>query len=213
VELHTEVTLRHFPVKPDLEYFIARRAPVRISDHEVLTFTAEDLLPMLCIHGSKDFWERFSWVADVSELIQSHPNLNWDEVMRVTESLGAGRMLYTGLALAHGLLRAWLPAEILQRVQADRVACEIAGEMQRMLMSRPAQTLDAAGRLRYRRRMLTGFVAGWRYVMRLAVVPAEEDWTMIRLPRSLSPLYIALRPFRLLRKYGWTNREGAKPTA
>ncbi|MFZ0519960.1 MAG: nucleotidyltransferase family protein [Candidatus Acidiferrales bacterium] len=213
VELHTEITLRHFPIKPDLDYFIARRAPVRISDHEVLTFTAEDLLPMLCIHGSKDFWERFSWVADVSELIQSHPDLNWDEVMRVTESLGALRMLFTGLALANGMLRTLLPAEILERVQHDHTACEIAGEMARMLMSRPAQTLDTAGRLRYRRQMLAGFVAGWRYVMRLAVVPAEEDWAMMRLPRSLAPLYIALRPFRLLRKYGWANREDAKPTA
>jgi Uncharacterised nucleotidyltransferase len=212
VELHTEITLRHFPVKPDLDYFIGRRAPVLISDHEILTFTAEDLLPMLCIHGSKDFWERISWVADVSELIQSHPELNWDGVMRVTESLGAVRMLYTGLALAHGLLRATLPAEILHRVQADRTACEIASEMQQMLMTRPSQTLDAAGRLRYRRRMLAGFVAGWRYVLRLAVVPAEEDWAMMRLPHALAPLYIALRPFRLLRKYGAGNRGEAKPT-
>ncbi|MGC1966091.1 MAG: nucleotidyltransferase family protein [Candidatus Acidiferrales bacterium] len=213
VELHTEMTLRHFPEKPDLDYFIARRAPVLISDHEVLTFTAEDLMPMLCIHGSKDFWERFSWVADVSELIQSQANLDWDEIIRVTKSLRAERMVHTGLALAHGLLRAPLPGEILQRVQADRIACEIAREMQRMLLSRPAQTLDTVGRLRYRRRMLAGFFAGWRYVARLAVVPAEEDWAMMRLPRALAPLYIALRPFRLLRKYGAANREEAKPTA
>jgi hypothetical protein len=61
--------------------------------------------------------------------------------------------------------------------------------------------------------MRAGFVAGWRYVARLAVVPAEEDWTMMRLPRPLAPLYIALRPFRLLRKYGWAGRQDAKPTA
>jgi hypothetical protein len=203
VELHSELTLRHFPVKPDLDYFLARRMPVKMSDHEVLTFTAEDLLPMLCIHGSKDFWERFSWVADVSELIQSHPALNWDEVMRVTEPLGAGRMLRVGLALANRLLDAPLPAEILRRVNADPTACQIADEIQRMLVSRPSRTFDGAGRLRFRRSMLAGFVAGWRYVARLAVVPVEEDWTMMRLPRPLAPLYIALRPLRLLRKYGW----------
>jgi hypothetical protein len=213
VELHTELTLRHFPVKPDLDYFLARRMPVKVSNHEVLTFTAEDLLPMLCIHGSKDFWERFSWVADVSELIQSHPAMDWDEVMRVTEPLGAGRMLLLGLALANGLLDAPLPAEILQRVNADPTACEIGAEIQRMLMSRPSQTFDGAGRLRFRRSMRAGFVAGWRYVARLAVVPAEEDWTMMRLPRPLAPLYIALRPFRLLRKYGWAGRQDPKPTA
>jgi Uncharacterised nucleotidyltransferase len=211
VELHTELTFRHFPVKPDLDYFLAKRAPVLVSGHEVLTFTVEDLLPMLCIHGSKDFWERFSWAADVSELIQSHPALNWDEVLRVAEAVGAVRILLTGLALANGMLGARLPAEILRRVRSDRTACEIADEIQRMLLSRPSRTFDAAGRLRFRRRMLSGFVAGWRYVTRLAIVPAEEDWVMMRLPRPLAPLYIALRPFRLLRKYGSAGREGPKP--
>ena len=213
VELHTELTLRHFPVKPDLDYFLARRVPVTMSDHEVLTFRTEDLLLMLCIHGSKDFWERFSWVADVCELIQCYPAMNWDEVLRITESLGAGRMLFLGLALAHGLLDAPLPVEILARVRADGVACEIADEIRQMLMSRPSHALDAAGRLRFRRRMLASFVGGWRYVARLAIVPAEEDWMMMRLPHSLAPLYIALRPFRLLRKYGWAGRQDPKPTA
>ena len=213
VELHTELTLRHFPVKPDLDYFLARRMPVKVSNHEVLTFTAEDLLPMLCIHGSKDFWERFSWVADVSELIQSHPAMDWDEVMRVTEPLGAGRMLLVGLALANRLLDAPLPAEILRRVNSDRTASEIAAEIRRMLTSRPSQTFAGAGRLRFRRSMVASYVAGWRYVARLAVVPAEEDWMMMRLPPSLAPLYIALRPFRLLRKYGWAGGQDPKPTS
>jgi Uncharacterised nucleotidyltransferase len=213
VELHTEVTLRHFPVKPDLHYLLARRAPVLLSGHEVLTFTAEDLLPMLCIHGSKDFWERFSWVADVSELIQSHPSLNWDDVLRVTESLGAMRILLLGLAVAHATLHAPLPAEIMQRVGADRIACQIADEIRQVLLSRPSEKMNAAARLRFRRRMRAGFLPGWRYAMRLAIVPAEEDWMMMRLPRSLAPLYIALRPFRLLRKYGWAGRDAPKPTA
>ena len=63
VELHTEITLRHFPIKPDLDVFIRNLATVCVSDRDIPTFTAEDLLPMLCIHGSKDFWERLSWIA------------------------------------------------------------------------------------------------------------------------------------------------------
>src|SRR5260370_39724868 len=106
VELHTEVTLRHFPVKPDLDYFLARRMPVHISNHEVLTFTAEDLLPMLCIHGSKGFWERVSWVSEVSSLIQFHPAMAWGELRRVTEPLRAVRRLLLGLALANRLVSA-----------------------------------------------------------------------------------------------------------
>ncbi|MGD0428467.1 MAG: nucleotidyltransferase family protein [Candidatus Acidiferrales bacterium] len=211
VELHTEITLRHFPIKPDLDAFIRNLAPVRLSDRDILTFTAEDLLPMLCIHGSKDFWERLSWIADVGELVRSHPALDWDRVARFAQPLNATRMLNLGLALAVRVLGASLPPEISARVQADRVAAEVAAEVQQRLLSRPFRTLDAAGRFRFRRRMLEGKFDGWRYAMRLAVVPSEDDWQMMRLPRALAPLYVALRPLRLLQKYGWTGRGDVKP--
>jgi hypothetical protein len=211
VELHTEITLRHFPIKPDLDAFIRSLAPVRLSDRDILTFTAEDLLPMLCIHGSKDFWERLSWIADVSELVQSHPALDWDRVARFAQPLNATRMLNLGLALAVRVLDASLPPEVIARVQADRVTCQVAAEVRQRLLSRPFRTLDAAGRFYFRRRMLAGQFDGWRYAMRLAVVPSEDDWQMMRLPRALAPLYVALRPLRLLQKYGWAGRRDVKP--
>ena len=211
VELHTEITLRHFPTKPDLNAFIRNLAPVKLSDRDVLTFTAEDLLPMLCIHGSKDFWERLSWIADVNELVQSHPALDWDRVLQFARPLEATRMLNLGLALASSVLGAALPAEVSARVQADRVAGKVAAEVRARLLARPFRTLDAAGRFHFRRRMLVEKLAGWRYAMRLAVVPSEDDWQMVRLPGALAPLYIALRPLRLLQKYGWAGKRAAKP--
>jgi hypothetical protein len=211
VELHTEITLRHFPVKPDLDAFIRNLAPVLLSDREILTFTAEDLLPMLCIHGAKDFWERLSWIADVNELIRSHPSLDWDRVLRFAQPLHVTRLLNLGLALAVRVLDAALPVEVHARVQADYVAGQVAAEVHERLLSRPFRTLDAAGRFQFRRRMLTGQLDGWRYAMRLAVVPSEDDWQMLRLPRVLAPLYVALRPLRLLQKYGWAGRRAAKP--
>jgi hypothetical protein len=211
VELHSEVTLRHFPIKPDLDAFVRNLAPVRVSDRDILTFTAEDLLPMLCIHGSKDFWERLSWIADVSELVQSHPALDWDRVLRFAQPLNATRMLNLGLALAASVLGASLPAEISARVKADRRAGEVAAEVHQRLLRRPFRTLDAAGRFHFRRRMLEGKFDGWRYAMRLALIPSEDDWEMMRLPRALAPLYVALRPLRLLQKYGWAGRRDVKP--
>jgi hypothetical protein len=205
VELHTEITLRHFPIVPDLDELARNRVPVMLSGHDVLTFSAEDGLPLLCIHGSKDFWERLSWIADISELIQAHPALDWDAALRRAESLRAERMLHLGLALANRMLSAPLPKEIATRVAADDAAIEVANEVSARLLSRDLPVLDAAGRFHFRRRMLTKAYAGWRYAMRLAVVPAEEDWLMMRLPPALSPLYLVLRPFRLLKKYGWPN--------
>jgi hypothetical protein len=215
VELHTEITLRHFPVVPDLDNFSQRLVPVDLGGHAVHTFRVEDALPILCIHGSKDFWERLSWIADLSELIQSHPALDWDQAERRAESLKAQRMLHLGLTLAADLLDTPLPPEILSRIRADSASAVLAMEVRHRLLSRTLPSLDAKGRFNFRRRMVPGITAGWCYALRLAVVPAEEDWLMMRLPAPLAPLYIALRPLRLLRKYGWASRRshplGKKP--
>jgi hypothetical protein len=207
VELHTELTLRHFPRVPNLAEFSQRLVSVKLNERAVQTFAIEDALPILCIHGAKDFWERFSWIADISELLQRYPNLDWDATMRRAESLGAARMLNAGLALATGLCDAPVPPAVQQRIEADRTASDAASEILTRLMSREYRPLDAAGRFNFRRRMLPETLAGWRYATRLSVIPSEDDWEMVRLPGLLSPLYIALRPLRLLQKYGWSRRK------
>ena len=202
LELHTEGTLRHFPLRPDFDDLAPHLTPVSLSGHEILTFAPEDALVMLSIHGAKDFWERISWIADVAELIRAHPQLNWDVAWKRADSWNARRILHLGLALASGVLDARLPAEIQARVNRDRVAAALASEVTRTVASREQSAMGAGARFSYRRRMIDGALGGWRYATRLTFVPAEEDWQMVRLPAALAPLYVALRPFRLLRKYG-----------
>ena len=205
LELHTEGTLRHFPVTPDLDDLSRCLAPVYLSGHEIRTFAPEDALVMLCIHGSKDFWERISWIADIAELIRACPRLDWNAVCGRADSWKAQRILYLGLALASEILDARLPDDIGARVREDRVAAELASEVTQRVLRRDQVGFGSAGRFSFRRRMINGTFAGWRYAIRLAIAPAEEDWEMVRLPGPLAPLYVALRPLRLLRKYGWSG--------
>lgn len=212
IELHTERTLRHFPVAPDLDDLARNLVPISFSGHEIRTFAPEDALVMLCIHGSKDFWQKISWVVDIAELVRACPALDWDAAYRRADSWNARRILHLGLALACGMLDARLLDEIDARVNGDQASAALASEVMRWLLDGDQCALGSAGRFSFRRRMLKGALAGWRYSIRLAVVPAEEDWEMVRLPGRLAPLYVALRPLRLLRKYGWRggdSRESA----
>lgn len=212
VELHTEATLRHFPVPPDLDDLAQRLQPVNLAGHELRTFGPEDMLPMLCVHGSKDFWARISWVADVSEFVQSQPQLDWDRVFRDAQSRGTQRMLNLGLALANGLLGAPLPSSAASSVESDPVAVFIARQIERAHLSREWPQMSATWRFRYRRKMLLKALDGWRYAVRLTLIPADEDyWGSVRLPRGLAPLYVALRPLRLLRKYGLGEGRVSRP--
>jgi hypothetical protein len=202
VELHTERTLRHFPVAPNFDELAKRLTTVALSGHEIRTFCAEDMLVLLCIHGSKDFWERISWIADVSEFLQSQPALDWDAVQRCAEGFGARRMLSLGLEMAARVVDAPVPPEILTAVRKDKEVQALADEVEERLFSPGAAGKTAGASFAYRRRIVPGRLAGWRYAVRLATAPAEEDWMMVKLPRVLTPLYFALRPLRLLRKYG-----------
>jgi len=205
-ELHTERTMRHFPVPPKLDDFAKRMIPVQVSGHEVRTFSAEDALVVLCVHGAKHFWDRLSWIADLAGLIRMYPRLNWNDVSRRAESLKSQSMLHSGLILAEVLLEAPLPHELSARMKRDAAAALIAQEAQSRLLRPDSPPMDAGRRFRLRRKMVPGTLSGWRYAMRLTTMPAEEDWSAMSLPRQLAPLYAAIRPFRLLRKYGWAGK-------
>ena len=206
LELHTELTLRHFPVPPELDTFFERAAVVDLGGRRIRTFCPEDVLVALCVHGAKDFWEKLIWIADVAELIGSFPALDWDLVQRTTEKVRAQRMLGLGLALAGEILDAKIPTEMWGRVESDSRAVNLAGEIAKRHLTRHKRELSASKRFEFRRRVVPGTVRGWRYAMRLTLAPAEEDWQGGRLPDRFAPLYVALRPIRLLRKYGWSGK-------
>lgn len=207
VELHTELTLRHFPVAPDLDEMSKQGTDVAIGGHSIHTFSAEDTLLLLCVHGAKDFWERISWITDVSEFTQRVADLNWHRVFDRAQELKAGRMVLLGLALASDLLETPLPEDVRARIAADATVVMVAKQIAQKLLTDDRSVRTAAQSFRYRRQMVPGALDSWRYGLRLATAPAEEDWTMVRLPRALAPLYVVFRPFRLFRKYGVTQQK------
>ena len=202
VELHTERTLRHLPLRLDLDDFASRLVPVSIGGHELLTFAPEDTFVLLCIHCSKHFWDRLVWIADIAAFAHSHAALDWDLIFRRAQSLRANRMVAISLELALRLFDLPLPRDVDARVRCDSVAKSIAAEIERRLLARQPDELGAVARFHLRRHMLEGFGEGWRYSLRLATLPSDDDWSAVKLPPFLAPLYPALRPFRLLRKYG-----------
>lgn len=213
IELHTDRTLRHFPKPPDLDELAHRLIPIALSGHEVRTFSPDDTLVFLCVHGSKDFWERLVWVADVAEMVAAHPQLDWDAVYAFADAVAARRMLHLGLSLADEMLGIAMPDAIRSRIRRDPAVQKIVAQIVQRLLRRAPAASGAGATFAYRRQMVSGTLRGWRYAMRLATAPAAEDWHALRLPRPLALVYAALRPLRLLRKYGATDDAKAPPSA
>lgn len=205
VEIHSERTMRHFPVALDLDDLVSRLVPVSVGGHELLTFAPEDTFVLLCVHGSKHLWERLSWIADIAAFVEAHRGLQWDKIFRLAQVLRANRMVAISLALALRLFDVRLPHDVFESVWSDAKANSIAVQIERNLLARQTFEFGAFALFHRRRQMLDSFFRGWRYSFRLATLPSEDDAVALRLPSLLKPLYPALRPFRLLRKYGFAS--------
>lgn len=197
VELHTERTLRHFPKALDPARLTRSLVPVTLNGEEILTFSPEETLVFLSVHGAKDFWARLIWISDVAELVQIAQGFDWEMALAAANELHCGRLVHLAILLANGLLDAPIPPTVLSHARRDRGAQAMAGTVSHWLFA--TEPASAQARARYRMRMVEGFWPGVRYALRLATAPTTEDRQTVALPQKLSFLYRLIRPIRLLR--------------
>jgi len=205
VELHWKITSRHFSFSLDHERLWKRVEPRRLAGEEVLTFSPEDLLLILCVHGAKHCWRVLEWICGVAELIRTNESLKWTQVIDQAKGTGSERMLFLGLFLASDLLGASLPGDVAQRVKADLAVRALAVQVREQLFRKadsPPGPLDPKSfkkrlfHLRARERLQDRV----RHCMHLVVSPTPWDWGL-SLPAALFLFNYVLRPIRLIGKF------------
>jgi putative nucleotidyltransferase-like protein/methyltransferase family protein len=201
VELHTEQTLRYFPVPLDFDKMSRRFITVEIAGRKMRTFSVEDTLVMLCVHGTKHFWDRLAWIVDVAELVAAQP-VDWEHASRIAAEMKSTRVFLLGLLLAHEWLGAALPQPVLERAQRDAAVRWLAEKVRAQFEGNADASPGAVPRSLFRLRSRDSIGQGMRHLLRLTLSPTERDRQTTRLPRFLAPLYVVLRPWRLLREYG-----------
>ena len=70
--MHWSFLDEDYPMQVDLEDFWNETQEVKLNGHPIPTFSNENLLYYLCIHGSKHLWERIEWINDIDLLVQSN---------------------------------------------------------------------------------------------------------------------------------------------
>jgi hypothetical protein len=129
VDLHPQVTPKHFSYNLNSAYWWAQIESVPLSGMQVPTFKVEAQLVMLCLNGAKECWRKLNRICDVAELVRSHPNLDWEEVLSQARTYGLQRLIYLGLRLAHERLEAPLPSLVERQVYSEPVVQGLAEEV------------------------------------------------------------------------------------
>jgi hypothetical protein len=204
VEVDQEITtLREFPLWLDLESFWKRLVWIPFEGRKVPAFSAEDLLLILCVHGAKHRWEQLNWVCDLAELIRVHQDLDWVGLLERAKTLGCERILFLGLFLAHDLLGALLPPDVLKRVKSDAAVGTLATHVcERIFHDGNGSSHGAFGLSSFYLRVSERLRDRTAYCLRLAFTPTVDDWKLLPLPRSLGFFYYLVHPMVLTAKYG-----------
>jgi hypothetical protein len=202
VEFHNDRTLRYFPRPLPIEDFFARQSRVRLDAHEVPAPSLEDHLVLICVHGSKHFWERLALIADVAGFVARQTRISWGRAGSSAKAVKAEHLLHTGLRLAMHVLRAELPEPVAAGVRRDAAAARLAGQALRWLPAAGYAPPGLFERAAFRLRMRGNFLAAPGYLLRLSFSPTEEDWQAAGQGSENHLLDALRRPFRLARKYG-----------
>jgi len=211
VEVQWRILPRFYSVDFDIEGFFDRAITFSLGGTTLRTLCAEDLLLVLCVHAAKHAWKQLSWLCDIAELARS-PQIDWRAVQEHAKHLGIQRIVAVTFFLAHKLLETPLPQFVQGKVQkgppsklrlggyftsienlANEISPMLAGEADYNPESISYFHLMIRARERRRDRI--------KFLWRLIVTPSVGEWSAIRLPCPLFPLYRAVRIFRLLSRF------------
>jgi hypothetical protein len=201
VELHWNVAPRYLSFPPNPEWLWGRLRATQLGGRSVSTFSPEDYLLILCVHGMNHCWNRLSWLCDVTELIKRGEALDWDGVVTNARQFGCARALSLALWLGRELLELPIPAAVWRQASRDRTARSLANQVIAQLLDSgrgapvafeiPRFHLHARERMRDRLR--------YCYFM---AAPSARDWSTYSLPKSIAMFYYVLRPIRLVVEHG-----------
>jgi hypothetical protein len=195
----------------DLPQLWNRLITITIAGKEIQTFSHSDLLIYLCMNGFKDGWEILRSVCDVAGILQRQAeHLEWDYILSETRHLKIDRIISFGLLLAHQLLEAPIPEDVLAHIKrdrsttwlVDRVCRKFMYEFETLKSRNPIEALILKWvGLKYgsaRRKYICGSI---ERVIKFSLAINYRDTDIIHLPKPLHFLYYLIRPLRILRDY------------
>jgi len=223
LDVHERVADREIPVSINFNRIWKRCLVISLLGASVRTFAPSDLLIILCVQLAKDAAPNKNGipdriplikVCDIAELLTSRQHIDWKWVFREAGRLGILRIVYVGIRTACDLLRIDVPKEVLQKKEATQSLDSLVTHVGECVLGRIGRGYSHPELLEERRYYSEMLERAWdRVHMRHVywVTPNVLDYSFLRLPRRLFPLYYLVRPIRIVCKY--MRREWAPPSS
>jgi putative nucleotidyltransferase-like protein len=197
VEIQWRVVPRFYCVEMDAKEFFPRVQTVEIDGTPLQTLRDEDLVLTLSTHAAKHAWMKLSWTFDIARF-SSVPGIGWSGVRERATTLGIERIIGISFFLAREFLGAVLPPEIESLIAGDRQVAILGNQIAEKIVHEGELDPESIAYFRLMLKIRERLRDRFRFVWRLLITPTESEWSLIRLPGWLFPLYHVVRISRLV---------------
>lgn len=205
IELHWGVTADRHPIRIPADLLWKDLRACSVAGQSVPTPGYEDLLVILCVHGTRHRWERLGWLCDVAEIVRRQPDLDWNRAIENAVELGARRVLFLGVVLARELLGAEPPAQVVRLMREDSMLGPLSDQVKGWLSRTTPVPLDPGEQEQYFMRLTEHSCDKLRLAYKEAkkfLALTTRDTESMPVPGYLTCMLYPLRPIRLAREYG-----------
>ena len=162
-----------------------------------MTFFPEDLLLILCIHGTKHIWQRLAWICDVANLIEVCKEMDWERILDQSQQMKIERIVLLGVFLAKDLVGIELPGEIVRKFDHISEVQKLSTKVYGTLFNGVQNSDRVVDEHLFHLRLMERLTDKANYCLELGFIPNIGDWQYVSLPDSLFFFYYIIRPFHL----------------
>ena len=198
VELKWQLLPRFYSVNFDVDAMFQRASTTKVAEHSLPTLCAEDLLLVLCVHAAKHAWVQLSWICDIAQLAKQLQD--WNAIEKQSKELGIERIVAVNFLLIHKLLGSVLPEMVEKSLRTDREIETLVAEIIPMISVSTEVNTESIRYFRLMMEVRERWQDRVRFLWRLTCTSTTSEWSTIRLPAHLFPLYRLVRMWRLAGK-------------
>lgn len=199
LEVQWAIQPRFYAVDLDVSRLFKNAVTLPVAGYSVNTPCLEDLFLVLALHAAKHAWAKLIWLCDLAR-IMTMPRVEWAQIAAQATELGIVRMVRVTLKLANQLLATEIPQEAEKHLPHDSVAAALASGVQAQIVSGSEFDVESLAYFRLMLRLRERRFDQLRMLSRLVLTPGPSEWSAIRLPPRLFPLYRLVRLSRLAAK-------------
>ncbi|GAB1545536.1 hypothetical protein NUACC21_82120 [Scytonema sp. NUACC21] len=203
IDVHQGILPKQFSFLYNTEWMWKDTQLISFTSRQILSFSPEDLILVLCSQGGKDSWQWLNRICDLAEVIRACRDVNWEKIWERASKLRMRRMLLLGLSLAHELLDAVLPEIMIEKIKADPSIKVFSLQVSLQLFNQAENSVTnyKFKNLFFHLKLIEHPIDKVGYCYEHMIVPTVADKAFLRLPKFFSFLYYLLRPIRLITMY------------